>query len=184
MVDHGRRGEAAAALSATLATKVLCAHRRGPDGVQVWNATIEGWVHDVPAYRRPEWYPGRPVIVTDNDYNLNVFNGDIGVVVREDEHLRVVIDGRAGRPIEHRRLQGVQTVHAMTVHKSQGSQFQRVIVILPSERSPVLTRQLLYTAITRARTAVTVVGTPDALADAISRPVTRASALPERLLGR
>ncbi|HUG83837.1 MAG TPA: exodeoxyribonuclease V subunit alpha [Euzebya sp.] len=181
MVDHGRRGEATAALQATLATKVLCAHRRGPDGVQVWNAAIEGWVHDVPAYRRPEWYPGRPIMVTDNDYNLNVFNGDIGVVVRDGDQLRVVIDGRSGRPIEHRRLPGVQTVHAMTVHKSQGSQFDRVIVILPSERSPVLTRQLLYTAVTRARTAVTIVGTPDALADAITRPVTRASALPERL---
>ncbi|CAN5152527.1 exodeoxyribonuclease V subunit alpha [soil metagenome] len=183
-VDHGLAGRSDQALKATLRTKVLCAHRRGPDGVQVWNAAIEGWVHDLPAYRRPEWYAGRPVIVTANDYSLNVFNGDIGVVVRDGEHLRVVIDGRTGRPIEHRRLTGVQTVHAMTVHKSQGSQFDRVIVVLPSERSPVLTRELLYTAITRARQAVTIVGSPEALRDAVERSVTRASALPERLRQR
>lgn len=181
MVEHGRRGDAAGALKAALRTKVLCAHRRGPDGVQVWNAAVEGWVHDVPAYRRPEWYAGRPVMITDNDYDLGVFNGDIGVVVAEGGSLRVVIDGRSGRPVEHRRLSGVQTVHAMTVHKSQGSQFDRVVVVLPTEPSPVLTRQLLYTAVTRARHGVTVVGSPEVLADAIRRGVTRASALPERL---
>jgi exodeoxyribonuclease V alpha subunit len=183
MIAHGRRGDADRALEATMQTKVLCAHRRGPDGVEVWNAAIEGWVLDVPSYRRPQWYPGRPVIITANDYDLDVYNGDIGVVVQDGDHLRVVIDGRRGRPIEHRRMGAVQTVHAMTVHKSQGSQFDRVIVVLPTDRSPVLTRELLYTAVTRARTAITIVGTPEALADAISRPVTRASALPERLLG-
>lgn len=181
-VQHARAGLADQALAATLATKVLCAHRRGPEGVQVWNAAIEGWVHDVPAYRRPQWYAGRPVIITGNDYDLGVYNGDIGVAVQSpDGRLRVVVDGRPGAPIEHRRLDHVQTVHAMTVHKSQGSQFDRVIVVLPSERSPVLTRELLYTAVTRARRAVTIVGTPEALADAIARPVSRASALPERL---
>lgn len=175
-------GDAAGALAATLRTKILCAHRRGSEGVAVWNAAVEGWVHDLPAYHRPLWYPGRPVMVTANDYELGVYNGDIGVVVRDaDGHLRVAIDGRPGRPIEHRRLEEVQTVHAMTVHKSQGSQFDRVVVVLPTEQSPVLTRQLLYTAVTRARRAVTVVGTPEALADAIHRSVARASALPERL---
>ena len=148
----------------------------------MWNATIEGWIHDVPSYRRPEWYPGRPVMVTGNDYDLGVYNGDIGVVVRGvDGVLRVVIDGRPGGPIEYRRLGEIQTVHAMTVHKSQGSQFGRVVVVLPSEPSPVLTRELLYTAVTRAKTAVTIVGSREVLADAISRPVARASALPERL---
>ncbi len=182
MVDHAVRGDVPGALAAALRTKVLCAHRRGPEGVQVWNAAIEGWVHDAPAYRRPEWYAGRPVIVTANDYNLEVYNGDIGVGVLDDAgRLRVAIDGRPGAPIEHRRLSAVQTVHAMTVHKSQGSQFGRVVVVLPSERSPVLTRELLYTAITRARTAVTVVGTPQAFTDAVARQVSRASALPERL---
>lgn len=181
-VRHARAGQADQALHAALATKVLCAHRRGPEGVQVWNAAIEGWVHDVPAYRRPQWYPGRPIIITGNDYDLGVYNGDIGVAVHgTDGGLRVAVDGRPGPPIEHRRLDQVQTVHAMTVHKSQGSQFDRVIVVLPSERSPVLTRELLYTAVTRARRAVTIVGTPDALGDAIARPVSRASALPERL---
>ena len=182
MVAHARRGDAEGALAAALHTKVLCAHRRGPEGVQVWNAAIEGWVHDAPAYRRPEWYAGRPVIVTANDYNLEVYNGDIGVGVLDDRgRLRVAIDGRPGPPIEHRRLSSVQTVHAMTVHKSQGSQFGRVVVVLPTERSPVLTRELLYTAITRARTAVTIVGRPEDLEEAVSRSVSRASALPERL---
>ncbi|MGI9017527.1 MAG: exodeoxyribonuclease V subunit alpha [Euzebya sp.] len=181
-VALARAADAEMALAMTLRVKVLCAHRRGPEGVQVWNAAIEGWVHDVPSWRRPEWYAGRPVIITGNDYDLDVYNGDIGVVIQgEDTHLRVVIDGRSGAPISFRRLGAVQTVHAMTVHKSQGSQFDRVIVVLPSERSPVLTRELLYTAVTRARTAVTIVGTPQALTDAVSRQVARASALPERL---
>jgi exodeoxyribonuclease V alpha subunit len=183
MIAHALAGDATAALAAALRTRVLCAHRRGPEGVQVWNAAIEGWVHDVPVWRRPEWYAGRPVMVTANDDQLEVYNGDIGVVIRDGDRLRVVVDGRSRPPIEHRRLAGIQTVHAMTVHKSQGSQFGRVVVVLPSDRSPVLTRELLYTAVTRARTAVTIVGQPDALADAIGRPVSRASALPERLAG-
>ncbi|WP_370327997.1 exodeoxyribonuclease V subunit alpha [Euzebya sp.] len=181
-VEHALAGDVRAALAATLEVEVLCAHRRGPEGVGVWNAAIEGWVHDLPSWRRPEWYPGRPVMVTSNDHELEVYNGDIGVVVRGgDDRLRIAIDQRQGRPIEHRRISGIETVHAMTVHKSQGSAFEHVVVVLPSDRSPVMTRELLYTAVTRARHAVTVVATEEALAQAIARPVSRASALPERL---
>jgi exodeoxyribonuclease V alpha subunit len=182
VVAAAASGDVDGALAAVLRTKVLCAHRNGPDGVAGWNAAVEGWVHQVPPWRRPEWYPGRPVLLTDNDPDLRVHNGDVGVVVRDGDRLRVAVDGRAGRPVEHRRLPGAQTVHAMTVHKSQGSQFTRAVVVLPAERSPILTRELLFTAVTRAADAVVLVASPQALADAVGRRVTRASALSERIL--
>ena len=177
----GVSGDAEAALRTTMSAQVLCAHRRGVDGVTVWNAAVEGWAMDVPSYQRPEWYAGRPVMVSRNDYDLGVFNGDVGVAVETDGRLRVIIDGRDGAPIERRRLGSVQTVHAMTIHKSQGSEFDDVVVVLPTDPSPIVTRELLYTAVTRARRSVTVVATEDAVRRAISRPVTRASALPDRL---
>lgn len=177
----GREGEVEEALRTSMSAQVLCAHRRGMDGVTVWNAAVEGWAMDVPSYQRPEWYPGRPVMVSRNDYDLGVFNGDLGVAVLQDDRLRVVIDGRDGAPIERRRLGAVQTVHAMTIHKSQGSEFDDVIVVLPVEPSPIVTRELLYTAVTRARRSVTIVATEDAVRLAITRPVTRASALADRL---
>jgi exodeoxyribonuclease V alpha subunit len=130
-----------------------------------------------------EWYSGRPVLITANDRGLRLSNGDLGVTVRtSDGKLRVMVRaGSAVREFAPTRLSGVETVHAMTVHKSQGSEARVVTVILPPEDSPLLTRELFYTAVTRARESVRVVGTEDAVRAAVGREVQRASGLAARL---
>ncbi|MEQ3550095.1 exodeoxyribonuclease V subunit alpha [Pseudonocardia nematodicida] len=164
--------------------RVLCGHRRGPYGVARWTAEIERWLAAArPGYdAEAPWYPGRPLLVTANDYDLGLFNGDTGVVVRTGSGRRAVFT-REGRPTEFEpaRLGGVGTVYAMTVHRSQGSQFRRITVVLPPADSPLMTRELLYTAVTRAREAVRIIGTEDAVRAAIARPAGRASGLKERL---
>jgi len=142
--------------------RVLCAVREGPWGVAGLNAAIEralaarGWLP-----RRGEWYEGRPVMVTRNDPSLGVFNGDIGLVLRQagaGAPLRAFfLDGEALRSVSVSRLADVETAFAMTVHKSQGSEFAHVALVLPEADSPVLTRELVYTGITRARQAFTLV---------------------------
>jgi exodeoxyribonuclease V alpha subunit len=180
-------GDAETALARLENHRLLCAHRTGPRGVQEWTRQIENWLaaeHD--DAREGEWYAGRPVLVMANDYAIGLFNGDTGVVVREPGgDLRVVFT-REGDPVSFapRRLADVQTVHAMTVHRSQGSQFDRVTFVLPETDSPLSTRELLYTALTRAQTFVRLVGTEAELRAAISRPAARASGLRLRLADR
>src|SRR5690606_24876486 len=131
------------------------------------------------------WYVGRPVIVTENDYGLGLFNGDLGVVVSTDDGagMSVVMDAAdpGGVRFAVGLLPEVRSAHAMTVHRSQGSQVEEVTVLLPDSDSPLLTRQLLYTAVTRAKARVRVVGSPDAVRTAVGRDVQRASGLAERL---
>jgi exodeoxyribonuclease V alpha subunit len=176
-------GDSVAALAALAEHRVLCAHRRGPYGVVRWTTDIERWLPD-PAAGGAQWYPGRPVLVTANDYDTGLFNGDIGVVVSRPEGIRVAF-ARGGPPTLYppSRLSEVATVHAMTVHRGQGSQFRRVTVVLPPAESPLLTRELLYTAVTRAREHVRVVGSAAAVRAALERPVSRASGLRHRLAG-
>lgn len=128
------------------------------------------------------WYPGRPVLVTANDYGLGLYNGDIGVAVQRDGVLRAAMAGPNG-PVELAigRLADVETMHAMTIHKSQGSQAAEVTVLLPPEDSRLLTRELFYTAVTRARQKVRVVGTADQVRAAVGRQAVRASGLANRL---
>ena len=189
-------GEASAALAALRRHRILCAHRRGAAGVGAWNRVIGEWVSgdEGPAVDDDLWYAGRPVMVTANDYSLRLFNGDSGVAVAwpDDEagrgatRLAVAFDegaARAARMVSPTRLHAIETVYAMTVHKSQGSEFDRVTILLPAAGSRLLTRQLLYTAITRARVGVTVVGTAEAVAAAVRTPIARASGLGRRLWG-
>jgi exodeoxyribonuclease V alpha subunit len=177
-------GQPAQALIELEQHRLLCAHRTGPRGVQEWSHLIENWLtdsHHDP--REGEWYAGRPVLVMTNDYALGLFNGDTGVVVRDPiEGLRVAFT-RDGHPVTFapRRLADVQTVHAMTVHRSQGSQFRRVTFVLPEQDSPLSSRELLYTALTRAQRFVRLVGTEAELRAAIARPAARASGLRLRL---
>jgi exodeoxyribonuclease V alpha subunit len=191
--DEARAGRADAALSALSSHRVLCAHRQGPAGVAVWNRTIEGWLIGAGA-GEGSWYPGRPVLVTANDYSLRLFNGDTGVTLAVPEGtdpggataMRVVFDSGAGggsRAFSPSRLDTVETVFAMTVHKSQGSEFDHVTLLLPPATSRLLSRQLLYTALTRARRSILVVGTEAAVRAAIERPIARASGLGSRLWG-
>jgi exodeoxyribonuclease V alpha subunit len=183
LATAARAGDSAAALAALAEHRVLCAHRRGPYGVVRWTTDIERWLPD-PAAGGAQWYPGRPVLVTANDYDTGLFNGDIGVVVSRPEGIRVAF-ARGGPPTLYppSRLSEVATVHAMTVHRGQGSQFRRVTVVLPPAESPLLTRELLYTAVTRAREHVRVVGSAAAVRAAVERPVSRASGLRHRLAG-
>jgi exodeoxyribonuclease V alpha subunit len=128
-------------------------------------------------------YVGRPLLITDNDYELGLYNGDTGVVVQEpDGHVSAAFE--RGRELLHfspLRLGAVDTVYAMTIHKSQGSQFDTAAVLLPAADSRLLTRELLYTAVTRARSELILVGTEEAIRRAVERPVARASGLAERL---
>ncbi|MQW77569.1 exodeoxyribonuclease V subunit alpha [Nocardioides sp. dk4132] len=180
-------GDAEAAVAATDDHRLLCAHRDGPWGVNHWNRQVERWLGEatgqpVGAVWGQEWYAGRPLLVTANDYGLGLFNGDTGVVVREDDELRAVVAG-VGEHLRFAtsRLSDVDTLHAMTVHKSQGSQAREVTVLLPPEDSPLLTRELFYTAVTRAQERVRVVGSQAAVRAAVAHRVQRATGLRQRL---
>ena len=164
---------------------VLCANREGPGSVEQWRRDIESALDErFPGLRyRGEWYPGRPLMITKNDYNLGLYNGDIGVVVRAGEGMRVMFDRGGVRSFPPGYLGEHSTVHALTIHKSQGSQFDEVVVSLPLESSRLLTRELLYTAVTRASEKVTVVGPESAIHLGIERSVQRASGLRSRLWG-
>src|SRR5207244_5388102 len=137
-VEVRRRAEAEdahGALAALDETRLLCAHREGPYGVRRWNAQVERWLSE--EVGEPiggpgnAWYVGRPLLVSNNDYALDVYNGEIGVVVRQGVRRRVFISGSGQlRDFAPGRLDAVETMHAMTIHKAQGSQAQRVTVLL------------------------------------------------------
>jgi exodeoxyribonuclease V alpha subunit len=181
-------GDAAAALSLLDAQRLLCAHREGPYGVRHWNSQVERWLGEETGETVwATWYPGRPVLVTANDYGLGIYNGDVGVVVRPTpgsghRGLRAAVDSSAGRlDLATSRLAQVETMHALTIHKSQGSQADEVVVVLPPPESRLLTRELFYTAITRAKQRVVVVGSADDVRAAIDRRAVRATGLRQRL---
>ncbi|MBW3602213.1 MAG: exodeoxyribonuclease V subunit alpha [Actinobacteria bacterium] len=175
-------GDAAGALAAANRLKVLCAHRRGPAGVATYNALVERLVDPRPPHRRGAVTVGQPVMIGHNDRLLGVYNGDLGVVVASGGRPVVAVDsGRGLRHVDVVRLPGVQTVHALTIHKSQGSEFGDVIVVLPVDHSPILTRELLYTAITRARASVTVIGSEQSVRTAVERRLQRTGGLREAL---
>jgi exodeoxyribonuclease V alpha subunit len=179
----GEAGDEARALAALARHRLLCAHREGPYGVSGWNRQVERLVSERTGVTHyDEWYAGRPILVTANDYDQLLNNGDMGATVMVEGRLRVVVQvGSTVREFATTRLSGVETVHAMTVHKSQGSQAHTVSVVLPDEDSRLLTRELFYTAVTRAQEHVRVVGTEAAIRAAIGREVQRASGLGERL---
>ena len=178
------RDDAEAALAALSRHRLLCAHREGPYGVGGWNRLVERLVAERTGVTHyDEWYAGRPILVTANDYDQLLNNGDMGVTLRRpDGRLRVAVQvGSEVREFATTRLSGVETVHAMTVHKSQGSQAATVSVVLPDEESRLLTRELFYTAVTRAQERVRVVGSEASIRAAVGREVQRASGLRERL---
>jgi exodeoxyribonuclease V alpha subunit len=175
-------GDADGALAAMDAHRLLCAHRDGPYGVAHWNRLTERLLSDHDQSVWQEWYAGRPLLVTANDYGLGLFNGDTGVVVREGDRLRGVIAGVGTHTwLATARLGAVDTLHAMTIHKSQGSQVGEVTLLLPPADSPLLTRELFYTAVTRAKERVHVVGTPESVIAAVERRAQRATGLAQRL---
>jgi exodeoxyribonuclease V alpha subunit len=175
VIDAARRGDARAAIAELAAFRLLCAHRRGPDGVAGWTARIEDWLGGA---ADGAWYAGRPLLVTENDYELGLYNGDTGVVVSADDRLSAAFERRGDvQLLSPTRLGAIDTVYAMTIHKSQGSQFDTAAVLLPDPTSRILTRELLYTAATRARELLILVGAEETIRAAVARPVARASGL-------
>ncbi len=179
-------GDIPGALAALDQRRLLCAHRDGPAGVEHWNRKVEQWISEHTGEGIwSAWYPGRPFLVTANDYGVGLYNGDTGVALRDaDGALRAVVPaGEETAVFAPSRLADVQTMHAMTIHKSQGSQADEVIVLLPPEESRLLTRELLYTAITRAKERVVLVGSEESLRAALATRAQRASGLQRRLAG-
>lgn len=180
-----------AALDALSSFQLLCAHRRGRWGAERLAEEVRLWLAEsgeIPASE--EWYPGRPVIVLVNDHAQELYNGDTGVVLRDsDQHLRVHFprspgsDGVRFRALSIAQLPSYAPYYATTIHKAQGSGFDHVAAVLPPEPSPVITRELLYTAVTRARKRVTLVGSEAVIRHAVRTRVQRASGLAEALMG-
>lgn len=175
-------GAAAAALTALESHRLLCAHRQGRFGVERWDRMAAEWAAAGgagPDTHQAPWYPGQPLLVTANDHEARIYNGDTGVIVRmPDGSLRAALQ-RGSEPylVHPTQFPAVVTVFAMTIHRSQGSQYDTVSVVLPEPESTLLTRELLYTAITRARRHVRIIGTDDSIRAAIDRRVLRASGL-------
>jgi exodeoxyribonuclease V alpha subunit len=187
VVEAALAGDADTALEAAGRIKVLAATRRGPFGLYEWTDRIEAVAASVlpPVQRHGPVPVGTPVIVTGNDPVNRLFNGDVGVVVLRDGNRTVAMGAGAGagdlRYLALARLREWERWWAMTIHKSQGSEYPHAVVSLPSAGSPILTRELLYTAVTRATSLVTVVGSEESIRAAVTRPVARASGLRDRL---
>ena len=167
--------------------RILCAVRKGPYGVETLNTMIENILAEEKLIKpQARWYEKRPVMINRNDYGLGLYNGDVGLIQADAAgELRAVFPAPDGslRSFLPGRLPEHETVYAMTVHKSQGSEFDKVLLVLPEDDSPVLTRELIYTAVTRARQRVEILGREDVFLTAVSRKITRTSGLHDALWG-
>jgi len=170
------------ALAALARFRILCAVRDGAQGIAGVTAQMERWLRQ---QQRPVtgWYEHRPVLITENDDVTGLHNGDVGITLAVDGIPLVHFpDGAGGvRRFAPARLPAHETAWAMTVHKAQGSEFDEVLLVLPAEPVRLLTRELLYTAVTRARECITLMGTREIMATAVTRTTTRHSGLAERL---
>ena len=190
LVPHFRRvltsPDPQTALLALDQVRVLCALRSGPQGVDRLNERLAQILEAMGLIRRDgEFYAGRPIMLTANDHALRLYNGDVGLVLADPGNggaLWVFFATAEGvRRILPSRLPAHETVYAMTVHKSQGSEFDAVLLVLPETENRTLTRELLYTGITRARKRVRLLATEERLRAAIARPLVRASGLYDAL---
>ncbi len=166
--------------------RVLAAHRRGWDGAEQLNRAVQAALSaGFPGIAGRAWYPGRPVMVTVNDHDLGLFNGDTGVAAPNGEGAAGVrFPGAEGaRWVPAGRMPGHETAYAVTIHKAQGSEFDEVLVVLPLGPSPVLTRELLYTAVTRARSRAVICASRESVRRAVATPIQRSSGLRDALWG-
>jgi len=179
LIAAGRAGDAIGACTALGAHRLLLAHRHGPTGVSHWSDIVRRWVT---GGGTPGWYPGLPILITRNDDVLGVYNGDTGVIVATPGGVALALDDPAGpRLIAPDLVAAWEPLYASTIHKAQGSQYDAVSLILPPPETALATRELFYTAVTRARTYLRIVGTPAAIAHAVTTPALRASGLAGRL---
>jgi exodeoxyribonuclease V alpha subunit len=169
--------------------RVLCALRQGIYGVEGINSAIETCLADEGLIRPDkQWYHGRPVMVTINDYSLKLFNGDVGIALDDPESeigLSVYFPSVNGvaRKYSPYRLPAHETVFAMTVHKSQGSEFEKILLIMPPVSNKILTREIIYTGLTRARTSVELWCTDEIFATSCEKRIQRRSGLHQALWG-
>ena len=165
--------------------RVLCSHRQGACGVDGINHLMETLLHEKGLIDTSgPYYPGRPIMVSRNDYGLKLYNGDVGLLWKDDNgEIRAFFPDREGgfRALSPVRLPAHETVYAMTIHKSQGSEFDRVLMILPALESPIFTRELIYTGITRARKSVEIWADDSVFKTAIRTRVKRRSGLKDAL---
>jgi exodeoxyribonuclease V alpha subunit len=179
VLDSAEKGEVENALKKKSLLQVLASTRDGSLGVHDWNQAVEAGLGPVTAQR---WYAGRPILVTRNDTSTGLANGDVGVLCNIDGHLRACFgDPQEPTTIALARLPESETVHALTIHKSQGSEYEHVVVVLPQSGSRIVTRELLYTGITRPQKRLTLVATLASIETAIKTPIRRATGLAERL---
>lgn len=182
-----RSDDGAAALAALAGVRLLCAHRHGPHGASTWadrlRARLTAELGAGGLLPGETWLPGEPVMALSNDDRTGLVNGDTGVVVGRGGARRLVFERRDGMLLERpaEALPDVVSAYAVTVHKSQGSEYGTVVVVLPPPTSPLATRELLYTAITRARRRVVIVGDEAAVRAAVDRPSVRMGGLAEGL---
>ncbi len=163
------------------AFQLLVAIRQGDWGLHALNELVTFWLYGDSAHATG-WFAGRPVMVTHNDYSLDLRNGDMGIALqrRDDEPLRVAFQSSQGsiRWVLPSRLTQVDTAYAMTIHKSQGSEFGHTVMVLPDRDTPILTKELLYTGVTRAKSQFTLVAAqPDLTIKAVQRRISRSGAL-------
>ena len=187
VVAHARQlhecalsGDTLSALSKRAEMQLLCAHREGPNSVSFWNGFVE---HQLGPYTDTRWYFGRPIMVTHNNRAIDLYNGDVGIIVPDESGVPVgaFSDGASFRVVPTMRLENIESVHALTIHKSQGSEYDEVVVVLPNESSRILTRELFYTGITRTKNRLTIVGSEAVVRSAVSQAIRRASGLATRL---
>ena len=179
--------EAGRLLAAFDRFRILCAVKKGPFGVDAINNHAREILkkHGFIKPGQP-WYVGRPILITRNDYTLGLFNGDIGIILRDQtkgDTLTAYFPSSDAtiRKIPPIMLPQHETVFAMTIHKSQGSEFDRVLLVLPNADSPVLTRELLYTGVTRARKSVEIHGPGEVFQAAVKKTIQRSSGLEDAL---
>lgn len=178
--ELGRTNEPTQAFEIFAALRLLSPIRKGPRGTETLNLlagqTLTGQTGEA-------WYPGRPVMILENDYTLGLFNGDVGIALPADGTLRVFFPAAQGfTSFSPARLPRHETCYAMTVHKSQGSEFEHTVLVLPEEPCPLLGRELLYTALTRAKKEFSLIGTTDQIKTAVQHPARRDSGLGKMLI--
>ena len=166
--------------------QVLCSNRLGKDGALAISAEIEQALFGQFHYGKTNWYTGRPVMVLENNPGLHLYNGDIGICLPDrDQNGNLMVffkrpDGSV-KKILPARMPICETAFAMTIHKSQGSEFEKIVIVLPEAVNPVLSKELLYTAITRAKSRVDLVANPEVFAATINKKYLRLSGLSKKI---
>lgn len=183
--EAAQTGNAVEALRRLATIRVLCAHRSGPHGAAQWNRMIESWLLaalDRVPLSAGRFYPGRALLATRNDRRQRVANGDTGIVITDPAGVRAAFGTADGlRILAPAQLERVETAFASTIHKSQGSEYTTVVVVLPPATSPLAGRELLYTALTRSTDRLVVIGTEAAVVACVQTPSRRVTGLANAL---